>query len=452
MKTLNAMFEETVTQPRNQADRRKKRPEVGMIHWKEVEQMLKAALPKGVEVNVYESGARYNPFVEINYKGGYGSSADGMPSWKARALRNHFYSYTLVYTDSKGWATYPKDVLANLIELDRMISLYRKSLMESYREYSGIPHPEAKPSLKGKPRRVVQKGDFEVYFSKIQNAMAFDSDVLDFLPTIQPGQGESSRTWGIEIEVAGSRGIETPAGWDAVEDGSLESPYAENTDNCECSCDDCAPEDGYDQEHCMDYDCASQENYDDSREFVSPILKDMYSRGVTEICDGARFEPQNESAGVHIHVGSDGMTPKQIGGLVYAYGLLENMLATSYKREKRYYCRSLTPRNVTAVLNAARTATEKEDVSVLDRYVTVNVEALEKHGTIEFRAMGPVYDSEYLHKWALFVREMVNVAAADVPMKRWNTVKNFDDVLNIFREYGTELNQIEAKSRVLVAA
>lgn len=50
-----------------------------------------------------------------------------------------------------------------------------------------------------------------------------------------------------------------------------------------------------------------------------------------------------------------------------------------------------------------------------ERYQTVNICSLRSHGTIEFRAMGNVYDYETLVRWAHFLRELINMAKRGVP-------------------------------------
>jgi hypothetical protein len=93
---------------------------------------------------------------------------------------------------------------------------------------------------------------------------------------------------------------------------------------------------------------------------------------------------------------------------------------------------------VARILKSAKSAKAGQNVYTGDRYHSVNLQSLSSHTTIEFRAMGPVYEYEYLIRWAYFVREMVNVAKANVPVKRWTSVKTFADVIAIFAEYGKE--------------
>lgn len=426
-------YEEVSALPKSLTDRRRKRPE-GALHIDELRLIARERLPKGLALKLYTS--TWNPTsVEVSIV------RDGATSTNIRysAFTMTYWDYSYLETDSSGWVR--EDYIRSTLErLEREILEFQTNIMRAYRAQKGLSIAAEPASLKGKPRRKTKPGNFESYYEGLMNSRTGKLNVIDLMPTV-PALGAASRTWGIEIEVAGARGVLAPHDWVATEDGSLRSPYT--TDDCSCECSACSL---YNEHDCGEEECPGYNNEDDSKEFVSPILSNLYAPGIDQICTDVRFEPQNDTAGVHVHVGTDNMTPKQIGGLVYAYGLLERMLESSYTRSERDYCEALTAEDVRRVLSKARKVTHRRDMNVLDRYVTVNVQALSKHGTIEFRAMGPVYDSEYLHKWAMFCREMVNVAASNAPQAVWNNIRDFEDVLNVFRKYGKEVNAIEAEA------
>jgi len=75
-----------------------------------------------------------------------------------------------------------------------------------------------------------------------------------------------------------------------------------------------------------------------------------------------------------------------------------------------------------------------------DRYRDINLQAYNAHGTIEFRAMGPVYDYKHLVRWAWLCRELVNISKLDLPDSLWRSVTSMADILNIVYEYGSETN------------
>lgn len=303
------------------------------------------------------------------------------------------------------------------------------------------------------------------------------------LPFVPHGLS-SSRRWGIEIEHPGARGVNAPDDWDSKGDGSLRSAYdgyvevqdfepydEERTERIQWSyCDDAERHSPrieiYDDER-DEYIYVPNEDYVDPREcelcgvvtrtvrvepqtihhraqsgdckeFVSPILVSMHSNGLEQLLDDLKGRPTNSSAGVHVHVEADDLSNDQIATLVYGYDILEPILEASYKRDRRDFCER---RSVTEVLEAARKAKSKSDD--YDRYAggryrTLNTHALSDHGTIEFRAMGPVYEYDYLVRWAMLLRELVNSVAAGATTKDFAKIKSWDDLVMFIAKFGKE--------------
>lgn len=255
-----------------------------------------------------------------------------------------------------------------------------------------------------------------------------------------PVSGSASRTWGIEVEVVADTYIsDTPTGWDRKGDGSL-SP-AVDPDNCDCSCDDCC-----DGEHYCGYDECSQGT---TAEYVSPILRSTRSRGLNSLCSDLRGAPCNDTPGIHVHVGADNLTVPDLARLAVAYSAVSPFVEPLLHRNEREYCRDISARNVQHWLQVSRNIRRKvsgQSENPLDamfhqpdsRYVDLNYRALDAHGTIEFRAMGPHYNYEHLIKWAWFCREMVNVSKLDLPTSTWTSCKSLADVLKVLTTYGVE--------------
>jgi hypothetical protein len=281
-----------------------------------------------------------------------------------------------------------------------------------------------------------------------------DGPLIDSLPVLDYGD-PTARTWGIEVEAAGARGVYEPTGWERKDDGSLTSAYDSRGGSSYRDPEECEGHDHRDQiedehgnmvenpdwvdpDYCDWVQGYYDEDYDeDTAEFVSPVLTKAGSRGLRELVDALSREPQNDTAGVHVHVGASDLTPKQIGALVFAYSMIEPIITPYYEREERGYCKEIPARGVT---NAMAQSKRGERPDLGDRYFSVNLWALQSHGTIEFRAMGPVYRYDKLVKWALFCREMVSIAkAGTVPNKAWTAVKSWDDVERILRVHGPEL-------------
>jgi hypothetical protein len=327
--------------------------------------------------------------------------------------------------------------------------------------------------------RAEHKAKTAANFEKFRNANSTTERLIPTLPFVGHGFA-SSRRWGIEIESGGARGVGAPAGFDRKSDGSLRSAwqgYVEVQDfepHMETKyrlvpwreCDDRAKHvitetydeelqeyinvipDGYlDPRQCAKCGKVEYEEWvepqtithraqnDDCAEFVSTILTSMHSNGLETLLGEISKQPQNDTAGVHVHVEANTLSQKQLSTLIYGYDMIERFIEPSYQRTRRDYCNRRPARQV---LEAARIAVEGGEAPVGDRYVTVNLHALRRHGTVEFRAMGPVYDYNYLIRWAMFCREIVNVVEAGATREEFGRIKKWEDLLKLFVKYGKE--------------
>lgn len=262
---------------------------------------------------------------------------------------------------------------------------------------------------------------------------------------IAPEGTKSSRTWGIEVETVQAQLTSRPAGWDARHDGSLESMTASdcNYDYCECGCESC--DDG---DH---DDCYSSDDEGSCQEFVSPILSHFNSSGLRQLCNDIGDAPCNSSPGIHVHVGAGDLSPSDVARLTRAYSIVSPFLWELTYRETTHYCKDVTSRNIAHWLSIDRNIRKKIQTNVSvsdgvysqpdDRYHDLNTQAFNAHGTIEFRAMGPVYNYKHLIRWAWLCREMVNVSKLDLPDSLWRSVSSMADVLNIIYQYGSEISE-----------
>lgn len=311
---------------------------------------------------------------------------------------------------------------------------------------------------------------FDVFFEKRQTelrAKATKRKSIENLPVIFPADTITPRTWGIEIEAAGARGIDAPAAdWDRKGDGSLRSAYG-NGQRDPLSCPDHIhdeDDDGYeDPEYCDWYneqDFEEEEEYgygsrSDTAEFVSPILNTAGSTPLKNLLRELSTQPQNDSAGVHVHVDASDLTARNVGALVFAYSVIEPIIEQAYFRNRRNYCKERSAKDVLSVVKSSKTPGIRKSyrdgndgattMYYGERYSSVNLNALEAHGTVEFRAMGPVYRYDHLIKWALFCREMVTVAKLNLPAKVWTSIKDWRDLEKVLMKYGTELKANEVR-------
>lgn len=426
---------------------------------------LEKLVPRGMEMvseypSTYLSPSSGNPGIRRIY-------ADAANAILAR-MRTPWTLHNAAATD-RIWVGAPFGVFAGLrgylkalnanLPAERTNSLRRLGLQGSSEK--PVPHHDTTRNM-------------DAFFDKAREKFGGgQGEVIEQMPILPHGT-KSSRTWGIEVEAAGARGVSEPGYWNRKYDGSLESAYGEgglyvDPEDCDYADEhqeyvtvlqffekgeelpngDIAEEDAYveveienpdyrDPDYCDDCGYVWCDEDDDTAEFTSPVLHSFHSRGLEQLVEDLSHEPQNDSAGIHVHVGADDLTPKQIGALVWSYQLIEPLIEKSYRRKTRGYCRRRSTDHVQRIIRQGKRVQDIQEMDGLDRYVSLNLYSLEKFGTVEFRAMGPVYEYEHLVKWAMFCREMVNVAAADVPMKVWQRVASFDDVQAIFRAYGKE--------------
>jgi hypothetical protein len=263
----------------------------------------------------------------------------------------------------------------------------------------------------------------------------------DTIP-LQPAGTSASRTWGIEVEVVDAGRTNRPMGWRDVYDGSL--PEADGS--CGCDCDYC-----YDDNHCQDTDNSCYyDTSSESREFVSPVLQDFNSNGLREICNDLPDDDGWTEPGVHVHVGASDLTVADISRLLFAYAAVAPIIQPLYYRKVYNYCNEMSFTNVQwwnrAVKEQARVSplvpTNPRDICTGQpdsRYSDVNLHALEKHGTIEFRSMGPRYNYAHLVRWAWFCREMVNLSRLNLDQRIWLSCRSVADVIGVLRKYGKEM-------------
>lgn len=353
----------------------------------------------------------------------------------------------------------------------------RSAIMQRMRAWRTNAEEEARRQEELEKKRNESFQRFEMY--RASQARGSDKTMwISTLPFVEAGKGiKSSRRWGIEVETGAGRDLRgVPDQWDSKGDGSLESAYEARwiePSDCEYAENHYADEyiyetrsveyqdpdtgewlereeefevenedfiDSYDCEYCGDMGDSYDYEDDDCVELVSPILNSMHSKGLRQICEDLEPAPRTDSAGVHVHVEAKDLTVRQIKELVMGYDHIERFLESSYDRRERGYCKRRSARELMQVVRQPEEGVEPRRMQTGDRYVTVNLQALYSHGTIEFRAMGPKYNYDHLIRWAMFCREMLNVFANGATSKHFARAKSWNDVEAIFARYGSEYN------------
>lgn len=394
---------------------------------------------------------------------------------------------TIIEIEEDEAATYPVTVqvstasLADAPTVEALINDARVAYRAFLRATLNRPTYDAEEAAR---REAARRASAE-RFAAFARREADTEQHVGSLPFVPHGLS-SSRRWGIEVESGGARGVNAPAHWTRTTDGSLRSAYdgyvevqdfephdEEVTDYLPIrSCTNRSqhereievmgadgrwtwgPNPAYmdpaNCEHCgertrivhmVPETIRHTAQSGDCAEFVSPILVSMHSTGLESLTTQLGVRPQNSSAGVHVHVEASDLTEKQVAALIFGYDILEPLLEASYRREERRFCLRRDAENVLGMARKLRPGAEgptRDEVRGGNRYVTLNTTALNAHGTIEFRAMGPVYEYDYLVRWAMLCRELVNLAAANVTVQQFSRIKSWQDLLMLLAEYGKE--------------
>lgn len=359
------------------------------------------------------------------------------------------------YTGEVQWV-YPRQGATSLptVEaIERQLIEWRDHRLAEFRAGRGIVITEpVRPQLSAHEQQEAIRLAGERYQQGREKKKHTTEQHIPTLLVLPPGS-EASRTWGIEVETGAARNVHTvPDDWDSKYDGSLSSAYDEYLDPSEC------PEYTHDPSNSEDDDYYDNRYEDcdycgsnggggggrdgDCREYVSPILRSVHSDGLRLMTDQLEPHPVSNTAGLHVHVGADGLTAQQVRELVMGYDAIEWLIEASYNRVSRGYCKRRSGRELIELARYIKQNPQATLGSIRkgDRYVTVNLNSLDSHGTIEFRAMGPVYNYDHLTAWATFCREMVNVAHRGGRAKEWAKVRDWAGVLAMFEKYGIEYN------------
>lgn len=334
---------------------------------------------------------------------------------------------------------------------------------------------------------------FTTFLEGVKSKLVPENNPFNKLPLL-PHKTLSSRPWGIEIEAPHIGGVNTPEYWDLKRDGSLRSldvdsqpsrsidprytnppliSVGDSTNNTGVVPEDPGPEPPMPRDHqtsCAVWtdsyascDCTYyptfqawqtwRRNSDRIRaasssrtvtgEWNSPVLRSFHSRGLKYLCGELEPRRVNDSAGIHVHVSAADLTAEQAVKLSILYTAFEPLFESEYKRsDNRHYCASVSVPELINRFGQMRIVKNAglslREMRFRSRYWTVNLMSLESHGTIEFRAMGPIYNYEHLVKWAYFVRELVNISKRDVPQSEWSKVRTIENLVTLFSKYGKE--------------
>jgi hypothetical protein len=148
-------------------------------------------------------------------------------------------------------------------------------------------------------------------------------------------------------------------------------------------------------------------------EVVSPILSGENGLEVVrKVCallqaNGARV---NTTCGLHVHVGAWDLSAEQIKNVAFRYWFHESTIDRFFHRSRRennnFYCSSV--RHTVNILTRERfNVRENIGDHFFNRYSKVNLAALRKYNTIEFRQHNGAFKPETVVNWIKFVVNFV---------------------------------------------
>jgi len=214
----------------------------------------------------------------------------------------------------------------------------------------------------------------------------------------------SNRTFGVEIECVG---LSETSACAALRAAGLKAEQSAHSSNVWSVKQDCSVND--------------RETHLSSCEVVSPILKGR--AGLKAVATAARALREagafaNASCGLHVHIGAKGMSRDHILSIVRRYANFEPSIDRMMPRARRnsQYAHSLNSLIEHYGQSLATTVTALMLGNVPgSRYYRINLVALQRHGTIEFRQHEGTVDADTITNWVLF---LLNFVEASKPAAR----------------------------------
>ena len=170
----------------------------------------------------------------------------------------------------------------------------------------------------------------------------------------------------------------------------------------------------------------------ESKEYVSPAFNT--ESGLDEVSNICKIildhgGQTNRTTGTHIHLDASDLSPQEIAKIVYFYGKLEYKLDQLLPEDRRHnhFCKSVKRFcKYVSYSGFEYFDSMRKLVRVLGtRYVKVNVEAYDRHGTVEFRQLNGTLDGELVRYWVKLMTRIVEYvkAGGDVMAYRGNLYK-----------------------------
>ena len=119
------------------------------------------------------------------------------------------------------------------------------------------------------------------------------------------------------------------------------------------------------------------------------------------------------NCGVHVHVSWDGMTADHVKNILQRYNdferTIDSWMPESRRGNRNTWC-ATTDRLVAEVCNPSLTTLSRLASAASSRYHKVNVQPLNRYGTVEFRQHGATTDFTKLKNWMMFLGSFIDAS------------------------------------------
>ena len=161
-------------------------------------------------------------------------------------------------------------------------------------------------------------------------------------------------------------------------------------------------------------------------ELVSPVLdtdKPTHMRMVRRVCEVLQDMGSvvNNCCGLHVHIDAADLSVENIKTIFHRYTKFESMIDLMVPANRRGNNVYYTKGGVNIVNNVESCETREALLRAFpDRYYKVNLLALQKHGTIEFRQHSGSINAETILNWVSFLTSFVEASKNPVVVKTAN--------------------------------
>ncbi len=217
-------------------------------------------------------------------------------------------------------------------------------------------------------------------------------------------------------------------------DGSVTSEDQNEECECDCrecvyhncDCDDCEMNNNGEPEHdCGNSDCYNSGQYQEITSIGGTTTTHPLSLKILRLAELSGAEI-NDTCGLHIHIGSEDLTPAQVSQVISAYRAISDLIEPIAGRRGAYYCQDNTTEEVAQ--NRAGRGTEKyKAVNTAPHFSTY------RPSTIEFRQHEGTNNPAEVRAFAVLLVHLVEYAKRNAPVYWLARCADFDELAKELR-------------------